>query len=146
MCTYWMKRRELIFSIMNDCDNTKKNFIMRFMYTMSEQVHCPEPRLTNSEVTYCHDALWPLLKLVTRYVEGRSCLFKVGKPHLKAIDVLPRPTPDGMVAFWTSRLGWKFFSLKHLAQGDRRPHTCQKVPMDVILCYDQGYPHQEPLR
>ncbi|CAO3588398.1 unnamed protein product [Absidia cylindrospora] len=82
-------------------DNTAFDFLARVLYTLSEQVHnklLPSP-LMESEMTYAHSALWPLLQTSTRAIPGLVCDFKFGETLLKALDSngVPSYKADGIV-------------------------------------------------
>ncbi|CAO3601294.1 unnamed protein product [Absidia cylindrospora] len=66
-------------------------FIMRMLFIISENIHCRvhEPKLSDSEASYCAFALWPLLNTACNSLPRDNvvvCDFRVGETLLDAMD------------------------------------------------------------
>ncbi|SAM09639.1 hypothetical protein [Absidia glauca] len=74
----------------DEYNSAQTYFIMRILFIMSENVHCrlQEPRLRDSETSYCAFALWPMLNVTCNSLHGIQCGFRVGETHLDATESL----------------------------------------------------------
>ncbi|CAO3601437.1 unnamed protein product [Absidia cylindrospora] len=134
---------------------SEMDYIMRAIYILSENIHCRRPvsRLSDSEVSYCYYALWPLIDLACGTVHGMSCNFKVGETPLTAMKSLSSTMPgysaDGTVFLNDSGLEILLFEASG-AHGtrDRSRHAYDHIK-GAYGCYSmlnailRKYPHAD---
>ncbi|KAI9310538.1 hypothetical protein BX666DRAFT_2006883 [Dichotomocladium elegans] len=89
-------------------ENDTFSFISRLLFQFSEYIHsiAHPSQITDSEVAYCHEAIWPLLRFASHSTHDLQCEFKLGETQLKALKGKDgtKYNADGVVFTQTSKL------------------------------------------